>query len=238
MHTVLYLTFIRGKHHKLAFTLKPVIIRRDRSDPRLKRHTGHSRREGVMFSLFIDWRSWWGPIMHFGRRAGKCTEVAPTRVRGGDDVAALHRYSMRGFTLSCTVKVCVPLWGGRDRVMDDTRLYARRDSTAGLLNDRGAWPSTHLPILGRAGDLMGRKKSRCHVQWTDVLERRQQRQRYYRDLSVSLPSLVIENHVKGQFCDTACPSLQVIPLSQNMTKTTLTRWQLSPQLPPMLATSM
>lgn len=159
MHTVLYLTFIRGKHHKLAFTLKPVIIRRDRSDPRLKRHTGHSRREGVMFSLFIDWRSWWGPIMHFGRRAGKCTEVVPTRVCGGDDVAALHRYSMRGFTLSCTVKVCVPLWGGRDRVMDDTRLYARRDSTAGPLNDRGAWPSTHLPILGRAGDLMGRKKT-------------------------------------------------------------------------------
>lgn len=53
MHTVLYLTFIRGKHHKLAFTLKPVIIRRDRSDPRLKRHTGHSRREGVWCSLFL-----------------------------------------------------------------------------------------------------------------------------------------------------------------------------------------
>lgn len=44
--------------------------------------------------------------------------------------------------------VCVPLWGSGDRVMDDTRLYARRDSTAGPLNDRGAWPSTHLPRPG------------------------------------------------------------------------------------------
>jgi len=107
--------------------------------------------------------------------------------------------------------------------MDDTRLYARRDSTAGLLNDREAWASTHLPILGRAGDLMGRKRSRCHVRWADVLEKRQRRQQHYRDLSVSLFSSVIENHVKGQLCDTACPSLQVVPFSQNMTKTTLTR---------------
>lgn len=105
--------------------------------------------------------------------------------------------------------------------MDDTRLYARRDSTAGPLNDRGAWPSTHLPILGRAGDLTGRKRSRCHVRWTDVLERRQRRQLHYRDPSVSLLSPVIENHVKGQLCDTGCPSLQVVPSSQNMTKTTL-----------------
>ncbi len=107
--------------------------------------------------------------------------------------------------------------------MDDTRLYARRDSTAGPLNDRGARPSTHLPILGRAGDLTGRKRSRCHVRRTDVLERRQQRQLHYRDPSVSLLSLVIENHVKGQLRDTSCPSLQVVPFSQNMTKTTLTR---------------
>lgn len=178
-----------------------------------------------------------GPSCTFGRRAGRRAEVAPTRVRGGDDTVVLHRYSMRGFTLSCPVKDCMPLWGGRDRVMDDTRLYARRDSTAGPLNDRGAWPSTHLPILGRAGDLMGRKKGRCHVQWADVLQRRQQRQRHYRDLSVSLLSAVIENHVKGQLCDTACPSLRVAPFSQDMTKTALTRWQLLPQLLSMSAVS-
>lgn len=73
----------------------------------LKRHTGHSRRGGVMFSLFIDWHGWWGPILHFGRRVGKHAEVAPTRVQGGDNMVVLHRYSMRGFTLSCPVKVCV-----------------------------------------------------------------------------------------------------------------------------------
>lgn len=73
----------------------------------LKRHTGHSRRGGVMFSLFIDWHGWWGPILHFGRRVGQHVEVAPARVRGGDDMVVLHRYSMRGFTLSCPVKVCV-----------------------------------------------------------------------------------------------------------------------------------
>lgn len=73
----------------------------------LKRHTGHSRRGGVMFSLFIDWHGWWGPILHFGRRVGQHAEVAPTRVQGGDDMVVLHRYSMRGFTLSCPVKVYV-----------------------------------------------------------------------------------------------------------------------------------
>ncbi|TNN89425.1 hypothetical protein EYF80_000028 [Liparis tanakae] len=73
--------------------------------------------------------------------------------------------------------------------MDDTRLDARRDSTAGPLNDRGAWPSAHLPILRRAGDLAGRKRRCCHVRWADVLERRQQRQLHYRDPSDSLLSL-------------------------------------------------
>lgn len=60
----------------------------------------------VWCSLFIDWHGWWGPILHFGRRVGKHVEVAPTRVQGGDDMVVLHRYSMRGFTLSCPVKVC------------------------------------------------------------------------------------------------------------------------------------
>lgn len=72
-----------------------------------KRHTGHSRRPSVIFSLFIDWHGWWGPILHFGRRVGKRAEVAPARVQGGDGMVVLHRYSMRGFTLSCPVKVCV-----------------------------------------------------------------------------------------------------------------------------------
>lgn len=103
-----------------------------------------------------------------------------------------------------------------------TPASARRDSTAGLLNDREAWPSIHLPILSKAGDLTGRERSRGHVRWTDVLERRQQRQLHYRDPSVSPLSPVIENHVKGQLCDTGCPSMQVVPFSQNMTKTTLT----------------
>jgi len=187
-----------------------------------------------MLSLFIDWHGWWGPILHSGRRVGKHAEVAPTRVQGGDDTVVLHRYSMHGFTLMLPCQgLCMPLWGGWDRVMDDTRLYARRDSTAGPLNDRGAWPSTHLPILRRAGDLTGRKRRCCHVRWADVLERRQQRQLHYRDPSDSLLSLVIENHVKGQLCDTGCPSLQVVSLSQNMTKTTLTGWQLLPQLLPL-----
>lgn len=68
----------------------------------------HGRRWGVMRSFFIDWHGWWGSILCFGRRVGRRAEVAPTVVRGGDDTVVLHRYSVRGFTLSCPVKVCVP----------------------------------------------------------------------------------------------------------------------------------
>lgn len=71
----------------------------------LKRHTAGGEG-GVRFFLFIDWHGWWGPILHFGRRVGQHAEVEPARVRGGDDTVVLHRYSVRGFTLSCPVKVC------------------------------------------------------------------------------------------------------------------------------------
>lgn len=68
----------------------------------------HRTRQGVRCdALFIDWHGWWGPILHFGRRVGEHAEVAPTAIWGGDDIVVLHRYSMRGFTLSFPVKVCV-----------------------------------------------------------------------------------------------------------------------------------
>lgn len=65
---------------------------------------------------------------------------------------------------------------------------ARRDSTAGPLNDRGARPGAHLPILDRPGDLTKRVGGGglCHAGWTDVPEKRQL---HYRDPSVSLFSL-------------------------------------------------
>lgn len=176
-----------------------------------------------MFFTFIDWHGRWGPNLHFGRRVGKHAEVAPTRVQGRDDIVVLHRYSKHGFTLSCPVKVCVCPSEGAETGSWMTPASAKRDSTAGPLNDRGAWPSTHLPIAGRAGDLTGRERSCCHIRWTDVRQRRQQRQLHYGDPSISLLS-VIENHVKGQLCDTGCPSLQVVPFSQNMTKTNNTDW--------------
>lgn len=99
--------------------------------------------------------------------------------------------------------------------MDDARPCARRDSTAGPLNDRGARAGAHLPILDRPGDLMGREWGSLPC-WMDRCSG------HYRDPSVSLLSPVIENHVKGQLCGTACPSLNAAPFSQNMTTTTLT----------------
>lgn len=134
--------------------------------------------------------------------------MVPTRVRGGDDTVVLHRYSVRGFTLSCPVKVCVPSSEGAEMGSRMTPASVP-DVTAqpGRLMTEGAGHGTHLPILDRAGDLTGRKRSRCHVRRTDVLERRQQRQLHYRDPSIPLLSPVIENHVKGQWCDTGCPSL-------------------------------
>ena len=186
----------------------------------LKRHTGHSRGGGGMLSLFIDWHSWWGPILHFGRRVGEHAEVAPTRVQGGDGVVVLHRYSTRGFTLSCPVKVCVcPSEGAETGSWMTPASVPDVTAQLGRLMTEGAGPGTHLPVLGRAGDLTGRERSRCHVRWADVLERRQQRQLHYRDPSASLLSPVIEKHVKGQLCDTGCPPLQVVPFSQNTTLT-------------------
>uniref|UniRef100_A0AAV2LKQ1 Uncharacterized protein n=1 Tax=Knipowitschia caucasica TaxID=637954 RepID=A0AAV2LKQ1_KNICA len=41
---------------------------------------------------------------------------------------------------SCSVKVCACLSEGADRVMDDT-VSDKRDSTAGLPNDRGSGPA-------------------------------------------------------------------------------------------------
>lgn len=167
-----------------------------------------TQQEVMVWSFFIDWHGWWGPILCFGRRLGQRAEVAPTGVRGGDDTVVLHRYSVRGFTLSCPVKVRVSSSEGAETGSRMTPASVP-DVTAqlGRLMTEGAGHGTHLPILDRAGDLTGRKPSRCHVRWTDVLERRQQRQLHYRDPSIPLLSPVIENHVKGQLCDTGCPSL-------------------------------
>lgn len=61
----------------------------------------------AMFFLCVDWNGR-RRLIHpnFVERRGRCAEVAPTGVRGGDGAVVLHRYSMRGFKLSRPVKVC------------------------------------------------------------------------------------------------------------------------------------
>lgn len=97
---------------------------------------------------------------HPSKRAGQHPEVAPARVRGGDDTVVLHRYSAGGVTLSCPVKVRARFSEGAETgvIVDDARPCARRDSTAGPPNDRGARPGAHLPTLGRPGDLTERER--------------------------------------------------------------------------------
>lgn len=123
---------------------------------------------------------------------------------GGGDALVLHRYSVRGFTLGRPVKVCAALLrGGRDGVMDDARLRtARRDGTAGPLNDRGG--RAHAPAhRGRVGEgwrwgatSRGEKPRsplpRCEGQmwdfvWLFFSPLEEKRQLRYSDPSVSLP---------------------------------------------------
>lgn len=143
-------------------------------------------------------------------------------MQGGDDMVVLHRYSMRGFTLSRPVKVCVcPSKGA----------------------ETGSWmtPASTPDVTAQLGRLMTEGPGPAHTcpSWAGQATSRGERgavatfdgQMFWRGGSrdscttgtppflSSLP--VIENHVKGQLCDTGCPSLQVVPFSQNMTKTTL-----------------
>lgn len=77
---------------------------------------------------------------------------------------------------SCPVKVCVCPLEGADRVMDDTA-SAKRDSTAGPLNDRGSGPAHTCPL--RAGQANAqRERGGCHILQADVHQRRQL---HYRD---------------------------------------------------------
>lgn len=192
----------------------------------LKRKHRQSPAGGWGVIFFIDWHGWWGLTPHFGKRAGQHAEVAPARIRGGDDTVVLHRYSAQGVTLSCPVKVRACSSEGAETGSSWMMLAPVPDVTAqlGPLMTEGPGLARTCPSWIGQATSRGERGGLCHAGWTDVLEKRQL---HYRDPSVSLLSPVIKNHVKGQLCSTGCPSLNAAPFSQNMTTTTtLAGWQL------------
>lgn len=123
---------------------------------------------GLGVILFIDWHGWWGLTPHFGRRASQHAEVAHARVPGGDDTLVLHRYSARGVTLSCPVKVRACSSEGAETGSSRMMLAPAPDVTAqlGRLMTEGPRPGAHLPILDGPGDLTGRERGSL-PRWMD-----------------------------------------------------------------------
>lgn len=93
------------------------------------------------------------------------------RVRGGDDTVVLHRYSARGVTLSCPIKVRACSFEGAETGSSWMMLAPAPDVTAQLdrLMTEGPGLARTCPSWIGQATSWGESGGLCHAGWTDVL---------------------------------------------------------------------
>lgn len=143
-------------------------------------------------------------------------EVAQTRGQGVNDMVVLHRYSIRDFTLSCPVKVyACPSEGAETGSWMTPASMPDVTAQLGRLMTEGPGPAHTCPSWAGKATPWGEKGAAAMLDGQMFLREDSRGSSTTGTFLFLFFSLVIGNHVKGQLCDTACPSFQVVPFGQN-----------------------
>lgn len=212
----------------------------------LKRHSG---RWVVFCYSFIDWHGWWeSPSRSLAGEGGEWAEPLRWCLAGSEvgrhHTATAPRPSFIDIPYAALPPVALsrslphaPLRGGWDRVMDDTERFACQTwRHSWWLNDRGALHGTHLPIPGRAGNLVSCRAT-LDGQMLGQREGDRDRRTTGTPLRFSPPACNWKSCKRSiVFSERSAVPLWSYPSRENMTRITLSiklnAWQLLPQLLP------